>query len=302
MFRHFLLLCFLLSVSDAASPIKVLKGPTVSKIRHNSAVIYIELDQPTTCNIEFWPENKNMVQKVTLGQKRLINEKIGILTPYTTYNYRINCSNVNIPPVIGGSFKTEFLFKEEEIKFVRPPKVTQTTSNSATISWIANLDADGRISYGTKGRSLSKSFAPIKEQIIELTDLEAGRSYSYQVELHHGGNVVQSSIGKFSTLSDGTNRSEINDLFKLQPTLVNITASEATIQFETRDPSKATIYYGSEKPLKQKFATSSFTKEHTVKLKDLKPNTNYFYQVEISLKKGETAKSADFPFTTELVN
>lgn len=294
-----LLLCLFLSLSYAATPIKVLKGPTVSKIRHNSAVIYIELDQPSKCNIEYWSENKSNLKKINLGQKRLINERLKSLTPYTTYNYRINCSGISIPQVIGGTFTTEFLFNIPVIKFIIPPKVTRTTYNSATIEWVANLGADGRISYGEKGLTLSQDFAPVDKQIVELSGLEEGRGYNYQVELHFHGTELKSTIGKFSTSSA---QPEILSIFKLQPIVVKISAYEATIQFETTSQAKITIYYGSEKPLKQKYETHSFTKTHSIKLKDLKPNTNYFYQVEVTPKKGGTSKSLDFPFTTELVN
>lgn len=289
---------FLLSLSDAATTIKVLNGPTVSRITYNSALIYIELDQPTSCSIEYWSDNKNMTKKIIVSQKKLINHKIDSLTPYTTYNYRINCANVNMPPIIGGSFTTDFFFETPEIEFVTPPKVTNTTADSATIGWQANVAAEGSILYGEKELSLSKDFAPIANQIIKITELQPGRRYNYQVELHYGGKELKSPVGKFSTEQGTVTR----EPFKLQPTVVTMTAREATIQFETLSPSRTTVYYGTEQPLKQKITTDAFVTEHTIELKELKPNANYLYRVEITTQKGSTSKSPDFPFTTNIID
>src|SRR3990167_9556415 len=272
MLYHLVILSLFLSLSDAATTIKVLKGPTVSRITHNSALIYIELDQPTSCSIEYWPDNKNMVKKILLGQKKLINHKVESLRPYTTYTYRINCLNVNIPPVIGGSFTTDFLFEVTQIQFVNAPKVTGTTPNSATIEWEANVDADGRIVYGEKDLSLSRDVPPIKKQIIEITELQSDKRYNYQVELHYGGKGLKSEIGKFSTQPG---QAQTQKIFRLQPTVVSLTATEATIQFETLSPSQSTVYYGTEQPLKQTVTTRSFTTGHTITLKGLKANSNY---------------------------
>jgi predicted phosphodiesterase len=86
--------------------------------------------------------------------------------------------------------------------------------------------------------------------------------------------------------------------FVVKPYLQAATKTSMTVMWETNFPARAVLKYGAEVPLEKELKMDDFQTLFEVVIPNLKPQSNYFYQVEVSGKKGENIASDVFSFQT----
>jgi hypothetical protein len=86
--------------------------------------------------------------------------------------------------------------------------------------------------------------------------------------------------------------------FVIKPYLQFPTLESIVILWETTEPGTSVVEYGLNAKLKDKMALEAQTSMHEVPLKNLKPNTRYFYKVTTTDAKGRTLSSELLTFCT----
>ncbi|MDZ7366939.1 MAG: fibronectin type III domain-containing protein [candidate division KSB1 bacterium] len=185
----------------------------------------------------------------------------------------------------------------------QPPQIsgvaTQNITNvNAQIIWQTNEASDSQVEYGltaSYGSSSPLDPALVNSHSVTLANLQPNTTYHYRVKSKDAaGNLSTSGDFTFTTLPADVTPPEITNV-----AANNISASTATINWNTNEASDSqveyglTTGYGSSSPLDATLVTS-----HSVTLSNLQPNTTYHYRVKSKDAAGNLATSNDFTFTT----
>jgi acid phosphatase type 7 len=95
-------------------------------------------------------------------------------------------------------------------------------------------------------------------------------------------------------------RSSLNEKLKfvVKPYLQFGTLDSMTVRSETGEPSKMTVEYGEQQPLKSRATSASTNTLGEIRLDGLKPSTRYFYRVTCEDAAGNQARSDIYSFQT----
>jgi hypothetical protein len=173
--------------------------------------------------------------------------------------------------------------------------VTNSTSNSAVITWTTDQPSSSLVSYGvTASYGSSSSLNPqlTTAHSVTLSGLTANTLYNFAVTSSANSNSASTSANfRLATLSLSPAIGNINVIY--------VTSSSATINWTTDQPATALVNYGPintyglSSPLSSTLATA-----HTVTLNGLAPGTTYNYSVVSSSPAGVESNSANQTFTT----
>lgn len=181
--------------------------------------------------------------------------------------------------------------ENKPIKITNGPVVENLSSTGATVAWSTNVSAGSEVRYGTSpdAMKLSKR-APWGGYThrLALAGLQAGTKYYYQVESGQAqgtGTSAKSAVLEFTTPAENptptnlTTPAKIGLAITLGPHIEHTTANTASVSWRTNAAASAEVKYGTdaEKLLLHEQQPWGGT-EHRVLLKNLKPDTLYYYQ------------------------
>ncbi|MBE3136433.1 MAG: fibronectin type III domain-containing protein [Thermoplasmata archaeon] len=173
-------------------------------------------------------------------------------------------------------------------------------NTQAIISWDTDEDSDSVVNYGTTtalGNTSSDSTMVTSHSIL-LTNILPDTTYYYE---------VQSTDASSNTATDNNNGSYYTFPDTTPPVISNVASSDITynsarIIWDTDEPSNSNVKYGTTTPPTSTKSDSSMVTSHTITLTDLLPGTTYYYEVQSTDIKGNTAidnnNSAYYTFTT----
>lgn len=168
------------------------------------------------------------------------------------------------------------------------PKISllnwQTGQADATLTWTTDEPATSQVFYGQSSvidfnHSLSV-YQPelVQNHSIKIPGLSPNTTYYFIVRSQDFfRNAALSAISSFKTMTPDSVRPEIYWMQASQ-----ITDKEAVIDWSTNEPTTGRVYYDTivNPQTSPKETDISFSSFHSVKLKDLIPNTNYQYIIE----------------------
>ncbi len=213
--------------------------------------------------------------------------KLTRLVENKTYYYKIiakNESGESIETFVQ-SFSTKGMRDTIAPKFLST-HVYQTTSDAAAINWVTNERTRGAIYYGTdlENLSASKGFGYAEKSIMYIYNLKANTRYYIKIiALDKDGNQRQNILTiKTNNLLDKNVGLQIRNI---KPTSFDselVFANQVNLSWGTNLVSKGMIDY-SENPNRLSSKAYSNGKdlsfEHSIILKDLKPNSTYYYRI-----------------------
>ncbi|NOY79202.1 MAG: DNRLRE domain-containing protein [Calditrichaeota bacterium] len=131
-------------------------------------------------------------------------------------------------------------------------------------------------------------------------------TFAGQIHLHEGGNLIQVTAVDF--FGDVTQDTLFVTLDTTPPSLVNqsvplITASSATLSWDTNEPSRGFVSYGLSTGREDTLRMdSSFTTSHKLNLINLIPKSDYKYYIYVSDSLGNLGVWGPYDFVTKEAN
>ena len=183
-----------------------------------------------------------------------------------------------------------------EISDVQSSNLANT---SAKITWTTDEVSTSRVEY-----SIDTSYGSSKivdgyviDHSVTVLGLDSGTTYNYRVRSCDGGsNCTTSSSGTFATTSADSADPNISNI-----TASNITATSATISWETNEETSSFVEYSSNLGFGNgiMFGRFDFTDSHEVILPaTLDPDTEYYFKVRSTDSIGNESVSSEDSFTT----
>ncbi len=208
-----------------------------------------------------------------------------------------------------------------------------TSTSTATITWTTNELSTSQVIYDTTSNystDASLDSGPAEdttytiEHSVVLTGLTHSTEYSFSMISNDiSSNPVQSSVLTFTTIpattascpacppcrSGGGSVTACSRPDKTAPIISgmrvsNIVSDGAKVIWKTNEMASALVRFGRDYNLESAYEgirgdNSSFNTDHVVKLVNLLPNMEYFYQAIATDKSSNVAKSEVFKFKTE---
>jgi hypothetical protein len=113
--------------------------------------------------------------------------------------------------------------------------------------------------------------------------------------------LTQSEIAdNFRSLQDMAKKGFLRKLFhyNVRPYLSFATRKSVSLTWETNDPARAVVEYGTKLPLTEKRAVDEFSRIHQYTLNGLEASTTYFYRIKAQNAKGAEVESHLLTFST----
>lgn len=185
------------------------------------------------------------------------------------------------------SFSTKGMEKEDLIKpRFEEQKILQTINNAVAISWTTNEETKAIIYYGDENENLNRtarvrSFQ--KEHELLIHRLKPGTKYYLKIVAEDkSGNKTNGRRFIFNT-NDYKDEPELS-VSNVSPLSFNeelIFSRKIIIKFKTNLVSKSKIQYGvvSGKYKRKEIVSKSLRKNHQITLRDLNPETTYYYKI-----------------------
>lgn len=252
-------------------------------------------------NVFFYQDGKHRVLITPNTYHEKDGKKQVIITPGMRmekdgkFRVMIPCHGTTTPPTNGGDTTAPVISSLNS-------SVSQT---SATISWITNEAATGKVYYSTTS-PVSVATASIKSSSLlqtghsfSLTGLSASTTYYYFVESSDKkGNKATSTQQSFTT----GNAADTSAPIITAVSVSNASSSSVTIGWTTNEAANSKVYYGTSTPLNLASASvksdAGLVTAHSLGLTGLLPSTTYYFVVESSDGAGNTSKSSETSFAT----
>lgn len=212
------------------------------------------------------------------------------------------------------------------VKIINGPNVEGVGDNWAVIAWTTSTGGSSVVHYGTNQSSLNEtaespygkaaSAGAHETHRVHLKNLQPSTTYYFQVDSGQAqgtGTEAKSSVASFQTKAAGQSKSAAEQGKSAAVKIIAGPRVEGTgndwavIAWTTNTGGSSVVHYGtSESSLNQTGESPYADKEgaayqtHRVRLKNLKPNTTYYFQVDSGQGEdtGTQAKSAVSQFKT----
>jgi len=198
-------------------------------------------------------------------------------------------------PERGELFITDDFADVDPPMIIQPPRVSERTANSLTLTWETDELADSFVRYGITeelGEVVGAARDVLKHEVT-LTNLEPGRRYYYVVSSTDpsGNRPAERGAGVASTAA-AVDLEPPN--FVDQPRVLARTDETAVILFQTDEPAAAQVVYraeGSEESLS--LQSLERRSEHQIALSQLSAGTEYTLAISATDASGNRARAPE---------
>ncbi len=196
-----------------------------------------------------------------------------------------------------------------QMQVTNGPNIERADSNSAVITWSTNQPSSSRVWYGTDKNNLTQlaeaSYSSGDSHRVELRNLQPGTTYYFQLESQRGASDAEGAgVMSFRTPASGqspiTNeKAQVAEKESLEtggqvkitsgPTLEQVASNTATVAWGTNRKGSSRVEYGTDPNNLTQLAEASWGASgltHRVELRNLQPNTTYYFRVETGQAQG----------------
>ncbi len=195
-----------------------------------------------------------------------------------------------------------------QIQITKGPTIERADSSSATITWSTNQPSSSRLWYGTDKNNLTQlaeSSSSGDTHRVEIKNLQPGTTYYFQLESQRGSSEAEGAgVMSFRTPASGqspfTNeKAQVAEKESLEtggqvkitsgPTLEEVSSNTATVAWGTNRKGSSRVEYGTDPNNLTQLGEASWGASgltHRVELKNLKPDTTYYFRVETGQAQG----------------
>lgn len=264
--------------------------------KHNNAEYEIELFD-SKASYRYRPSIKN---STIYASATISYVNINDLKPSTDYNWRLlyksQDGTVSQSSVYNLVQTSLLATSQPNLPVIFNISVSNITSQSAKISWQTDVDSYGRVVFQPQNATqtyIKHDWRLTRLHTVTLSGLIGGTTYYFTIQAWNNNLATTTSDPEiFQT-------NEITPPIISDVSAVEITPYEATIVWLTNEPTVGQVEYG----LTAGYGwytpfSSEYKKTHRMKIKDLKPNTTYFFRIRAKDLSGNETESTSFSFAT----
>lgn len=321
---------FKTTANEDSTPPRIVRPPIVPKRSDTQALVVWRTNEPATSTVQF-DTTVAIYTDETAGETATAStpakhHEVALtnLTAGKRYYYKISSTDLaGNDPITRGSSEKMLSFatrvlpdKSAPVVFSRPVALG-ITQNAAVIKWRADEPHSAVVKFGklAAGKHTEAELTNTVEDIeftqdhaITLSDLEAGASYTYEVETSDSdGNT--SIISHLSFTTDSKEDTSSPTIVR-GPVVRKISASTATIKWLTDEFADSRVSFGLTAAHTDFIEDATGTRIHSITLTNLEPATRYHYSVSSADQSGNTVStdvskniiglSADHTFRTRV--
>lgn len=315
------------------SKVKITDGPKIEFVNDTTAVIAWTTDRPSSSMVRFGTDRNNLNQTAEddrrgrnnmgmgprdgdQGRRDPRNHRVEIknLQPNTTYYFVAESGHPRRDDVAAKSNVTELktltaaaaaeAYRQKHgtstLKVQAGPVPQSLTDTTASLWLMTSEDAPVVVRYGTDRNNLNLTAqSPTgKHHSIKLTNLQPSSTYFFEVSVADG---KAKEMGQFQTENANFAAQPRRVFLTKGPVIEYITKSNAIVAWSTNVRSSSIVRYGTDPNNLNMTAQAPWGQEtHRVEVKNLKPETKYYFVVESAQAEGSgtLAKSNSAAFTT----
>ena len=275
-------------------PPRITRPPMVARRSDTEALIVFEVNEPATATVQVGDNiavasDTSGVEGESFTQSTAAKHQEVLLTnldPATVYFYRIAVTDLsgNGPTYNRGqlSFATLGQADTKPPVIVSRPVAIGITEDGARINWGADEPHSATIHI--RDEKTADDFDDAIEDLefkrrhgVPISGLLAGTKYEYQIEtVDAEGNSSTTALQTFTTRSGAD--TEAPTIVR-GPSVVNITASSATVVWGTDEPSDTRVSWGTTTNYTEQIEDAEGVRFHSVTITDLEAATKYHYAV-----------------------
>ncbi len=308
-----------LALAQGAPDAQITKGPQVVSVTNDSATITWSTNEPTSAIVRYGTDRNNLnntAQQPWGGTDHSV--QLRGLKPGATYYYEVISAQGQRSGTGAVSAIQQFTTKgeaaaarpqqaqpaqaanqEADVKMIAGPIPQKVTDKSAEVWWETNKQSSTIVRYGTDRNNLNQTAQePWGQQAhkVKLDNLQAGTQYFVSVQTSSGREL--GSAG-FKTENGAAAQQQFQMIHG--PVIELLGDTSAVIAWTTNRPASSIVRYGTDpNNLDQQAEAPWGQQTHRVTVRNLKPSTKYWFQVESGQARGsgQMAKSAPFPAET----
>lgn len=288
--------------------IKITQGPKVESTTGNTATIAWSTDVASSTVVKYGTDQNNLSQTAQTPWGGLTHRVvIKGLQPNTTYYYKVDSGQAAGTGTSVASNMEQFQTRAESPSaqsasglddVLAGPVVQDLTPSAATLWWHSDQSSPSQVKYGLSQSSLDKATADwggSTDHKAQLTGLEAGKTYYFAVTKSDGSTLT---TGQFSTpQQEAASDVKITN----GPVIEFVGHNHAIVAWSTSAPASTIVRYGTDPNALSQTAQGSWgSTTHRVDVKNLHPNTKYYFEVVSNQAQGAgtLAQSASGQFHT----
>ncbi len=306
-----------LAEEDTQAP-AFIGAPLIQNITHQSVVIRWQTDEPSTTRLALGTSADQLERIETKnGLRTSHNLAVTGLEPETVYYYQVQTQDAagNLLTSEIDWFKTKQRGHQGDPHFMRDVTVEQISDSRITVSWVTDVNADGRLVCVGDGATLETSHNKrSKKHRLTLTGLTPNTQYDCTVYStdHHGFTASQEVAENFNNklgYDSSTRLAQVtvttsNEVDSSAPTVssapqVDAFGDRALISLATTEPASVEIAYRIVGALSwQTVGSQQAEQQHTVVLSKLQPITDYEFRYTLADLAGNTDESSIMTFNS----
>ena len=293
--------------AEDTTPPRITRPPVIARRSDSEALIVFQTNEPSTVSIQVDSEievasdttgvlgDSFSTSTATKKQEVLLTN----LDPATVYFYRIAVTDLtgNGPTYNKGQLSFATLSVADTappIVFSRPVALG-ITEEGASINWKADEPHSAIIRFrvASAAKQAVGDFDDFIEDIelsrrhaVPIAGLKSGTTYEYEVETidAEGNSSTTANLGFKTRSGADTDAPTIVS----GPSITKTTASSATVEWDTDEPSDSRVYWGTSVEYGETIEVAEGIRSHSVTLTDLEAATLYHYAVGSSDATGNT--------------
>lgn len=209
----------------------------------------------------------------------------------TLYQYQVKSSNSTGSTAISRT-KT---FKTNPAPVISDVAVSDITLDSAVVSWKSNIATTTEIDYGPSADYRLSAAGSVKDFVttheIKLKNLKSGAAYKFKVKGNdESHNTIVSDDYSFTTFAMPV---------ILDYRVENVSDSFVALKWTSNTEIDSTVNYTNIKTSESRTqGDMKLAKEHSLKVTDTEPGTEYIFRIEGADILGNKAKGPDIKITT----
>lgn len=329
-----LLTGFALAQTSEQNEVDITKGPVVEHTGANDAIIAWSTNKPSSTVVQYGTDRSNL-DKTAQAPWGGLTHRVTLknLEAGKTYYYRVTSSQGqgSGTGAIAGiqSFTTKGSSADSgssgsgsgdqnaqnDFRITNGPTVEQVGDSNATVAWSTDRPSSSIVKYGTDKNNLDQTAQVpwgATTHRVQLKDLKPGTQYWYSVHSAQGKNAPgqkedsepMAFTTKGSAGSQASNSGDSTNDFHITngPVVEHVSDKSAMVAWSTDRPASSVVKYGTDKNNLGQTAQAPWgSTTHRVELKNLQPDTQYYFQVQSAQGKnapGQKAQSEPIEFHT----
>ncbi|HUR37370.1 MAG TPA: fibronectin type III domain-containing protein, partial [Terriglobales bacterium] len=308
--------------SNGNSPVQITNGPKVEYVTDKTAIIAWTTNLPASAVVRYGTDRNNLTQtaqqewggSTNASGRRTHRVEIKNLQANTPYYFvaesgqaqgtgaTIKSDVMNLNTLTADAAAEAFKNKQNGsgIKIQAGPVPQSVKDVTASLWLMTSEDASVVVKYGTDRNNLNMTAqSPTgKVHTLSLTNLQPSSTYFYEV---NAGDGKATEKGQFQTENSMAATQRPRVFLTKGPVIEYLTRNNAIVAWSTNVRSSSIVRYGSDPNNLNQTAQAPWGQEtHRVEVKNLRPETKYYFVVESAQAEGSgtLAKSNSAPFTT----